>query len=246
MKWKLIIASAVLLIAAIILFFRQYDGKPGPLPDDAMAAAEINEALSVRERRGAEAEQILDRIKLDKRHAFIPYISKGGYYAVSFWVWEKRKWRVGRIDTDSGPHIWKLSPNDPSRYYLVWNIRPQGEIEDFSFYFIRQRNAGRSDGIDYYTPRIQLEQPVDFGKQPYGAIPYPDHWAKLLREEQRMSRTRGLFSFEYRENTSIYWLPVLADNPPRSGGFSTFGTSFLESIRTDFVNILNENELERP
>jgi hypothetical protein len=248
MKWKLIITAGILVLAAVILFFRQYDGKPGPLPNYKEASARINQALSNSERIGAEAEQILDMIQLDRRHVFIPYISKGGQYAVSFWVWEKHKWRVGKVDTNSGPHIWKLSENDPSRHYLVWNIRPEGEIEDFGFYFIRERNAGRSNGIDYYTPRIQMEHPVDFSKQPYGAIPYQDHWVKLMREEQRQGRTGGLklFSFEVRNTAHIYWLPVLAEKPLKEANFSTGSTTFLDDINTDFVLILNEEQLEQP
>lgn len=249
MKWKLIIVTAILLVAAALLFFWQYDGKPGPLPNYEEAVAEINQALSNSERTKVEAEQILDMIQLDRRHAFVPYISKGGQHSVSYWVWEKYKWRVGYVSTSGGSDIWKLSKNDPSRHYLVWNMQPDGMIEDFSFYFIRERNAGRSNGIDYYTPRIQMEHPVDFDEHPYGAIPYPNDWTKLIKDEQKHSRMerQTLFSFEEQyENASIYWQPILTDKPIHTANFSTSSSIFLDNIIVDFVWILNDEQLERP
>lgn len=248
MKRKPVFVTAILLIAAAILFFWHYDGQPGPLPDYEEAAAEINEALSPFDLR-AEAKQILDMIQLDRRHVFVPYITKGGHYAVSFWVWEKHKWRVGSVDTDGGPRIWKLSENDPSRHYLLWNMRQEGQISDFSLYFIRERNAGRSNGIDYYTPRIQMEHSVDLDDHPYGAIPYPEDWIKLIKDEQKHSRKKRqtLFSFEQQyDNASIHWMPTIREEPLDVSIFSTRSVIFLDNMNFDFVMFLNEEQLERP
>jgi len=255
MKRKLMIIAVFLLVAAGIGFVIRFDGLPGPMPDSEEARLAINQALDSsgsETRHQSHAVQILDRLQLDKRHAVVPYISKSGAYSLSFWVWDKYKWRVGRIDTGGGPYIWKLSEKDPSRHYLVWNMNPKGYIRDFSFYMIRERSAGRDNGIDYYKPRIQMKLPVELDAHPYGAVPYPEHWAKLLEEEWLLQRNKeqGLLSLLNRTEvtTGIGWLPVLAEDEPPPLDYSTHGYTFLDNINIDFVWIMDDvpMEIEKP
>lgn len=226
------------------------DGRPGPLPDTERAMTEINLTLSNAGRNGVQAKLVVDQIQLDQKHAFVPFISNSGDYSMSFWVWEKYKWRIGRIDTSNGPYVWKLSDKEPSRHFLVWNMQPDGWVEDFSFYFIRERKVGRSNGKDYYTPRIQLEMPIDFDEHPYGAVPYPDHWAKLMKELQRDSHKDdyGLLTFggQNAGQFQLYWLPVLTERAAESTGSSSYGYTSSADLNFDFVLILNEEQLERP
>ncbi|MCR2806571.1 hypothetical protein [Paenibacillus soyae] len=241
-KWLAVIA--VILAAVAFIFIRTYDGRPGAIPSAEEAAAAINQYEPE-----ADAEVVLDRIRLDDRQLFVPYVSGRGTHGMGFLKWEKGEWKVTRVDPGGSPELRILDHSNPSERYIVWNINPQEQMEQIRFYLIRERNAGMSSGIYYYTPRVQMEETADLTKRPYGALPFPEDWADILREEKRMNQALPggvldqLFSGMPSRHAMLQmgWFPDYAEDAPPPRGYSKSGDE-----DTEFLWILDEPNLEKP
>src|SRR5690554_1062982 len=155
-KKQVFIILALIVLTAVVYLF--YFAAPGEFPQKDALITEINEYT------GANAHEIQDIIKIDERHAFVPYISKDEFYGFSFWVWDKYRWKVVRVSTWGRPEVWKIKENDPSSYHIVWNFSPKEEFRELKFYLLRDRNGYRSGDISVYMPKVQMEETLPFAE----------------------------------------------------------------------------------
>lgn len=128
----------------------------------------------------ANVKEIQDTIELDEKYVFVPFISEENKYGVSQWVWQKREWKLARVNTGGEPHSWRIEDGDFSTSHLVWNIAPETSIEKLEFYLIKDWSFHISEGIDYYDPGVQLEELVELSDTSFGAMPLPDSWSSIL------------------------------------------------------------------
>lgn len=217
---------------------------PTPPTDWDSVADRINQA-----NERANVAEVLDIVPLDDRHLFVPFISEDGEYGASFWVWKRFEWDIPAVQSHGYPQNWQLKENDPASGYLVWNLDPASKIKELDFYLIRDREAGRTDGNDYYRPRAQLETSVGLDGRSYGILRMPDDWIELqeaaaLTEDRR--RLHDIWGWtesgvpQYR----IGYVSVLDGEPEALGGSSwSYGSG---TIHLSPVFILNDRELERP
>ncbi|MBD3918404.1 hypothetical protein H8B09_06525 [Paenibacillus sp. PR3] len=241
---RLVIVVILIIAAAVIVFFRTYDGKPGPLPNVDEIMAELNEFDSK-----ADAAVVLNNVKLTEQQVFIPFVSSQGIHGMGFLKWEKRKWSVVRVDMSGRPEVRITDHSDPSGRYVVWNNNPLEKVKEFRFYLIRDRNAGMSNGVYYYVPRVQMEMLVNVTEHPYGAMPFPDEWAGIMREDEKLNKAPAanimdnLFMQSYSQPSTMYvgYFPVYANDAPLLGSSSKSGDE-----DTEFLMIMNETDLERP
>ncbi|GKU76480.1 hypothetical protein [Paenibacillus sp. L3-i20] len=244
MKKKLIIASIILVLAALYAF-RNYDGKPGHFLSVQDTLESINNYYVE-----AGANEILDVIHLDSSHVYVPFISISGNYSMSFWIWDRMKWRVVAVDTNGYPYIWKLSQSDPTKQFIMWNTHPKKPISEIDFYLIRERTYHIENGVSFYTPRVQLRQSASMKESTYGTLTFPKEWQEIAEVDAYAKREdSGILSTLIGNNqiSKLYvgWLPHYNGNSEDLGSFyssSTMNRNWqLESIR-----MLNESELERP
>jgi len=241
-KAVIIAAVGVAIVAvAAVIGYSPWEGKAGALPDEQYMVNAINETYNQ-----GKVEQLAAVDLLDSKHAFVPFVSEYGEYGMSFWKWEKRAWRLTRVDDNGMPHIWKLDEKDPRKRVFVYHIDPKDKMEQLTFYLLRDRNAyGHYDDF-FYIPRIQLELPLTLAEQNYGAIPFPEEWAQLIESDLKQSRrpVNGLFGsmFGTQQRSMMYtgWIPDYFEDRVRSNrGYSKSG-----DVDVEFVPIINESQLE--
>lgn len=240
---RLLTVAILLIITAVIIFFRTYDGKPGPLPSVDDIIAEINMYDSK-----ADVAVLLDKVKLSKQQVFVPFVTSQGMHGMGFLKWERHKWRVARVDSSGRPELRVTDHSDPTGRYMVWNINPLEKVKEIRLYLIQDRHAGMSSGVYYYVPRVQMEMLVNVTEHPYAAIPIPEEWAAIIREDDKLGKKsttnimNNIFS-QYYEPSSIYvgYLPVYASDASPLGSFSKSGGE-----DTEFMMIINEQDLEKP
>ncbi|MGO4374747.1 hypothetical protein [Paenibacillus sp. 2TAB19] len=245
MNKKIVMTILLAVIAGVVLFL-QIGVKPKELPNAEQAAAAI-----IKQYPEAGVKNIQDIVKLDARHAFVPFVTDQSEHGMSFWVWDGFKWEIGAIQINVYPHIWGLRANDPSSRYIVWNMSPGSTIQDLTFYFIRDRNGGRTNGMDYYNPRIQMEWKAILAERSYGAVKIPKEWAAMLETDGRMqsAKLRRPFMFEVNPRISSYYIgyiPALSGEKATPFAHNVSGGWNNGSIDLEFVRILNEAELEFP
>lgn len=243
MKIKVLIVAVIGVIAASTYWFSQWDGKPGPLPDEQNIMNAIDGMSDEVEVKHLAAAELLG-----SKHAFVPFISLNEEHGMSFWEWEKHKWRLKRVDNNGMPHIWKLDDKDPSKRVLVYHINPKDKIEKLSFYLLRDRKAYSRPQHSFYMPRVQIELPVSLEDQNYGAIPFPEEWAQLMEADRKQHRSSGdvfnsVFGMQQPSMLYVGWLPDYKEGAaPASGrGYSKSG-----GVDVEFILIINEAELEKP
>lgn len=246
MKKRLLITAIIFFVIAANYLYQNVDGSPGKLPSREHAVKVINEVLDQ-----ADVREVMEMIQLDSHHAFVPFVSMSGQLGMSYWVWEKFKWRVGRVDMNGSPHIWKLDKRDPSKHYFVWHYNPEGIISGLTYYLIRERNARSIGGNNFYTPRIQMESPfLNLEEKPYGALPFPEEWASIVREDMSVNgsgqRDVSLFGGSKVSMLHVGLLPQYnekkaAEHFSSSSHSYTYSNKYLD---LEFVWILNQSELE--
>lgn len=225
----------VVMTAALYMFMNR-DGKPGPLPDE-------NRIMSVIDAKSGEisVKQLLEVNQLDSKHAYIPFVSMQDEYGMSFWKWEKRQWRLSRVNVNGMPHIWILDKN-PVKRVIVYNIDPKEQLERMSFYLIRDRNAYGHNNQFFYVPRIQMELTVPVDGNRYGAISIPEEWAQLMKEDKKLTRLMTSPSMFSTSNSMMYigWQQQYKE------GAEPLGQSYSMSggLDVEFIRYVNEKELE--
>ncbi|WP_169810070.1 hypothetical protein [Paenibacillus antarcticus] len=245
MNKKLVMIPILLVIIALIGYLFFY-GKPTSFPNNAQAIKAMNELYAE-----ANVGIISDVIPLDSRHVFVPFISGDNLYGMSFWVWDRFQWKLGRIDTRGEPYIWKINERDASTHYIVWNMDPKDELRELKYYLIGERDFHSSASLETYIPRIQIEKTISLQKKNYGVLPFPKEWAELVNRNLRLSKANqppSLFQMNTPSSTMyVGWIPygelgkvVFPENTVNGSSFDSDG------INLDFVRILNEVELEIP
>lgn len=241
-KWVTVPFLVITIVVAMYLF---YDGKPKPFPDNTQAIKAMNELYAE-----ANVSEISDIIPLDSKHVFVPFTSGVDHYGKSFWEWDRFQWKLRRIDTRGEPYVWKINGKDASTHFIVWNIDPKDKLSEIKYYLIGERTAYESDGLKSYRPRVQMELTIALQKN-YGVQPLPTDWVELMNGNLRMNNTNQFDSIFHMNSPSssmyIGWIPygtqgkeVFPNNTVNGSSFDSGGTEL------DFVQILNENELELP
>ncbi|MBH5320416.1 hypothetical protein I6N90_21720 [Paenibacillus sp. GSMTC-2017] len=226
---KKVILTIILLIAAAFLFFYNYDGKPRAFHNATKTMSIINEFHP-----NIFAYEILDVIPLDKKHMYVPFVTKQGQYSASFWKWDRFKWRVIRVDKAGNPTLWKLSKHDKAKQVLMWNVKPNGPIQEIDYYLIRDRHASESNGHRFYTPHIQMKLSVSMKEMSYGILHYPEEWNNVIELEGKRDYS-NLYVGWLPHNKEQVYIPIY-----NSSSYSSSDLG-LEEIR-----ILNKEELELP
>lgn len=234
----------VVLAVAGLIFWRWIGIKPTPMSDLDRTAATL---LALAPDYNVAKVQAI--IEVDSRHLFVPFISESGEYGMSFWIWDRFKWELRRIDSDGDPHLWRVRGNDLSRQYFVWNSNPNFKVSEYAYYWLRKRNAGRSHNDDYYIPEVQLEHRMTLGERTYGIAPVPALWLELRQTQQSAAggkRNAGFWGWGSQDQSDyrIGYLPILSGEPEDRGFYRTRGTTTFGDIDVSFLLRLNKSELE--
>lgn len=245
-KPKIIVPILIAVIALIAVYLYYGNTKPISFPSNEVVIKSMNEHFPT-----ASASEILASVQLDKRHVFVPFKSSSDRYGASYWVYEKREWRIARIDTSGQPYIWKLNFRDPSTYRIVWNLDPRDQLNELQYYLIGERYYSVSEGIHFYTPRIQKQMTVSLEERTYGAIPLPEEWENILSENfERFGAKQPTTIFRNSYSSSqmyMGWIPyhrqgesTFPSNSVNGDGYSQGDSDF------DYMRLLNETDLELP
>ncbi|MHA7966440.1 hypothetical protein ACX93W_20135 [Paenibacillus sp. CAU 1782] len=164
----------LIALAAVIWLAWNFDGKPGAVPAH-------DEALTMLKSFAPDVKitEALDVMPLGPKHLFVPFSYEGNNRGSSFIVWERFKWRVARVTTDTTPIIWQSGLSDNSKKAIVWHFAPEQNVAELSFYFLADRNVGYSGGQNIYFPRIQMEQAIPSENISYGVMAFPQEWEHL-------------------------------------------------------------------
>lgn len=168
------IAALLLVLATAFVYYYKFAG-PDEIPSKAYLKQGVNQALPE-----AKAAKVQDRVKVDERHLFVPFINQEGFYALSTWEWKNHKWRVSFVDTDGEPRVWRIDKNEPQSYRLIWNINPHDQVKYMDLYLMRKRNFVVSGGVGAYYPKVQMKHRVYISKKPYDATRLPSDWQQVM------------------------------------------------------------------
>ena len=241
--WILIgLGIFVVLLSAIIYWF--YFSKPASFPTNEQLVEEINSIFPE-----AAASVIQDTIPIDEHHVVVPFISDKGDYSLSYWVWQKDKWRAESIHTNGSPMVWKIDRNDPSSFRFVWNIHPDDQLGSLHFYLIRDRGYQVTEGVEHYYPRVQMDTKVSLQENTYGVLRLPDDWIAFMDASMKVetAKQHDLFFNDFfpEQYMSFGWIPYnQADKeayPERSVNGSGYSNGDLEHVM-----ILDKGDIEIP
>ncbi|WML48801.1 hypothetical protein RCG23_01310 [Neobacillus sp. PS3-34] len=244
-KRKLVgIAGLVVVIMAAITIYWFYFSTPGAFLKNEQMISEINNIFPT-----AAVNVIQDTIRVDEQHIAVPFISKENRYGLSYWAWQKHKWKVLLIETSGEPRVWKIDSNDPSTYTIVWNIHPDDRISNITFYLDGERNYHVTDGVENYFPKVQMEKKVPIGKNSYGAIKLPREWVTLMttiNKVESAKQTNSIFSNLVPQSGLVLgWTPYNKSHKEAFPGYTVNGGSYGNgNIDIDFIRVLSGNEIE--
>lgn len=230
-------------VFSITMMYRFYFSQPASFPPNEYVMKEINSLYPE-----AGANVIQDTILVDQRHVLVPFVSDQDNYSLSYWVWDKRKWRVVSIDTRGEPKIWKIKRNDFSSYHFVWNIHPKDQLSSIDFYLIRDREYQVMDGVESYIPRVQMERSVPLEEKSYGLMSMPGDWFSIINEFKDMESTKQMDVFHdfFPEQQMFFgWIPYNQDGKESFPQHSVNGNSYyLGEINLEHVMIQNKGDME--
>lgn len=186
----------VSIASVLLLVFMWWNySPPSKFPDKGKLLQEMNDALNDFG-TSDQVDEIQKVIQVDRRHAAVPYISEDGDYGMSFWIWGKWKWELTSLESNGEPRLWMIDRNDPTSYFLTWNIAPEIGAEKLNAYIIRQRDYGMAEGKNFYSPRVQMSKEVVVAEEPFGAIPLPSTWQEVLQSTIRLDETETFSWFD--------------------------------------------------
>ncbi|MBM6617401.1 hypothetical protein [Bacillus suaedaesalsae] len=237
-KKILVMSGIALALVTTIYVYLFFLSEPNDLPSERLMLKGINELQSE-----VQAEVLQDKIFLTDKAVFVPFVSESGDYGASYWTWKKGKWRIAHIEANDGPRIWKINPHDPSTFHFVWNLHPNDDVQNLSFYLIKRRYFQVSDGVATYDPRVQMNVSLPLDSLSYGTLKLPNEWAVSLEEFlQIKDPNRSLEQFY-----SFEWIAYDKEGkefiPSKSlmGGSTSAG---FENEIIDFIPLVTEFELE--
>jgi len=198
LKNKITIIGSLIFAIVFIVIYWFYLSKPTAFYSEARIKKTISHTYE-----GEYVKDIQDIIFIDKRHVFVPYISKENGYGASFWKWQHHKWKIVNIIDKAGtPRLWKIKPNNPSSYVMFWNYNPVDRVDEIKFRLVRERNYMMSNENVYYAPEIFLEHRVSLHKKTYGFLTYPNKWSKIQKLEAEAGTKQTLFFLQEQGSSS--------------------------------------------
>lgn len=242
--WLLIAFGAGSLTTFLVYWFLFWP--PNPFPSNRQVVQEINRTYEE-----AEAKVIQDILFIDSHHVVVPYISANEDYGLSYWRWRNHKWQVISIDTKGEPKVWKVNGDDPTSFALVWNAHPDDQLQAIQFYFLRNRNYGMTNGVEHYSPRIQMEKKISLREKSYGILKLPKDWALVLNSvliENRGGKSSLFFNdFFPLQNAYFGWLPYDQSGKETFPKQTVNGHTYVvDDIDQEHVMILNTVDIEIP
>lgn len=243
--WTFIgLGIAVVLSSAIIYWF--YFSKPASFPTNEQLVEKINSIFPE-----ATARAIQDTIPVDERHVLVPFISNKDDYGLSYWVWQKHKWRVASIDTKGQPMVWKIDRNDPSSFHFVWNIHPKDQLRSIKFYLIRDRGFHITEGKENYYPRVQMEKRVSLQEKSYGSMQLPDDWVTFMNTFIKVESAKqpNVFINNFFPEQYMYfgWIPYDQEDKETFPERSVNGNGYSNgNVDLEHMMILGKGDIEFP
>ncbi|MEK3763339.1 hypothetical protein [Solibacillus sp. FSL K6-4121] len=190
-----IVVVIVVAIAGILLWlnFKQ----PTSFLSEAAMVEEMNSYTS-----SLNVKEIQDVLQLDEHHYFVPFVNYDGTKAMSFWKWDKAKWKLVNLTTHQKMR-WQLDEKDLSSSFIVWN-RSSAEDATMKLLFYRERNFLSSRDNHFFTPQVLLTEEITLSE--YGITKVPEQWSKLMAELDKSAgvTNNSMFSFfNYNPNYLI-------------------------------------------
>lgn len=240
----LIAFGAVSLTTFLVYWF--FFWPPKTFPSNEQIVREINRTYEE-----AGAKVIQDILFVDTHHVVVPYISANEDYGLSYWGWRNHKWQVLTIDTKGEPKVWKVNGNDPTSFVIVWNAHPDDHLQAIRFYLLRNRNYGMTNGVEHYSPRIQMEKEISLREKSYGILQLPKDWALVLSSvliEDRGGQSSLFFNDLFpSQNAYFGWIPYDESGKEVFPEQTVNGNTYVVGdIYQEHVMILNTVDLEIP
>lgn len=216
-------------------------------PPAAFPEQEEIEAVLSDPNNGVKITEIQDKIFLDDKHVYIPFITEEEGHGISFWEWRKHEWLLSSFSTGSMPQIWKIDSEDPSSNYIMWNFHPENDLDYLTFFLVKERGFSVSDGRQQYDPGIQMEYRAEAGEKSYGYTSIPLDWQEYMEAENKMMAAMmpdSLFADVFPPPQYYFgWQSTAIDGSteypsyPNNNGFGRGGSS------TEHLRFLGENEI---
>lgn len=244
-KKLLILLLIMILIIAGGFVYWYYNSDPIVIPSHEELIKRIDGAYEE-----TEVAKVQDAILVDKRHLFVPYISKNNDYGTSFFVWKKGKWEIESVNTSGQPILWKINLDDPSSYQMVWNFHPDDKFQYAQFYLMRDRGYEVTQGIEFYYPKVQLMKKVKATQTSYGVGKLPKDWVSLIHFANNVQKPERMSDLFMELNPDQYltfsWQPIyekkndddiFSKRSINDGGFSS-GENY------EYISLIDDLELE--
>ena len=238
---KKVLVTLLILTVGVILYWN-YLAPPSAFPNKEKIKNTLMNPYN-----GIHVEEIQDIIFLDDRHVYIPFTTKTESHGISFWEWKKHKWELVSYSSGSMPQIWKIDSDDPATHFIMWNFHPENNLDNLTFYLIKDRGYSITEGKHQYDPSIQMDFSAEVGKYSYGYSPIPSEWQTYMETENKLLKEKNpnpLFA-DYFPPVHYYfgWQTTNKDGRvefpsfPDRNGFGSGGQS------TETLRFLNENEV---
>ena len=185
------------MVAVVVILLWQNFKQPTSFLSEAAMVEEMNSYTS-----SFNVKEIQDVVQVDEHHYFVPFINHDGTKAMSFWKWDKAKWNLVLLTTDTKKR-WQLDEKDLSSSFIVWN-RSSVEDSTMTLLFYRERNFNTSWGHHFFTPHVLLTEEIALSA--YGIAKVPEHWSKIMAELDKSTgvTNNSMFSFfDYYPNYLI-------------------------------------------
>mgnify|MGYP001436827952 CR=1 FL=1 len=240
-KIVIFVALAALLIILFLIYWF-YFSKPESFLSEEQVVDQINDTFAQ-----AEAVRIQDTVDLDEEHVFVPFVTNSDEYGVSYWEWNYRKWGPVYISTSGEPMLWKIKPEKPSTYHILWNINPKDELSYFKYHLVRDRSYHIVDERHTYTPRIQIEHEIPVEENTYGVFNILEGWQSLYGETATLlnDQTPNLNIFESNLGTYFGWTPYNQFDEQSYPESSLNGERFSNGAMTEFLRFVDETDLKK-
>jgi hypothetical protein len=241
-RTKFIIGLSLILLLGVVIYW-YYPKAPSAFPSNKELAREINLTQS-----NMKVKEIQDKVAVDEKHFFVPFITTIGDYGTSYWEWQKTKWKVLSIDNKGEPKLWKIDSHDPSTYRLVWNLHKADRVDHMKIFLNRERSFRVSNGIEFYYPKVQMEKKIDVSAASYGSEKLPKEWISVLDSFIKIESSFKpdlLGNFDLDRYMYFAWMPYDQTGKDAILEYSVNGYSFTnDDIELDFIRLMDDNDLE--
>ena len=128
-------------------------------------------------------------------------------------------------------------------------MQNEDQVHHIKFFLIRGRSFSVTDGVEDYSPRIQLENNVALNNKSYGVSQLSKEWVSVIdsHEELLLSKQPDMFFNSFFSNSSMQfgWVPYNEKNEVSfgTGSFNSSGYSNID-VNTEFVMFLDKMEIE--